>query len=415
MPYELTDHVKNIRLLVEDLKKQEGKKIKLIKKGAEKDAIELCNKGVTNILNKIKDENSKIYLLMQAEPKIGVKKPATPIPIDFLRLSKEEINQYLRDINITKEDIKRFLIGLKKREMQMYTKVDYTLYSSSKFGKVANRFVEPLTVYLTRKFPDLFKPLNDALRMVSINMLSKTYISTSLFSGIIAFFITGIIFGLILLSIIKGIFIGFVGMVATVFVMYYYPRSMINARRRRIKNELPFAIVHMAAVAGSGTQPINMFILVLESGEYKELDKEIKKIINYVNIFGYNLSTALKIVAASTPSPEFAELLNGIVSTIETGGDLRGYLDGKAIDTLATYKLERKKYVEMIATYSDIYTSILIAAPLLFVTTLTIINVIGGQLGGLSVSTIATVGTFIVIPLLNIAFMVFLNLTQTEV
>ncbi|MEW6063091.1 MAG: type II secretion system F family protein [Nanoarchaeota archaeon] len=415
MPYELVDRTKNIKLLIEELKKQEDKRAKLVKNGMKKDELDLCNKDITNILNKLKDENSKIYFLMQAEPKIETKKFITPMPVEFLKLSKEEVKQYLKELNITKVDIKRFLTGLKKREMQMYERTDYTLYSSSKFGKVANRFVEPLTIYLTRKFPDLFKPMNDALRMVNINMLSKTYVSTIFFSGIIAFFAVGFIFGIILFSIVKGIIIGIVGMITTVFVMYYYPKTMINARRRRIKNELPFAIVHMAAVAGSGTQPINMFILVLESGEYKELSKEIKKIINYVNIFGYNLSTALKLVAASTPSPEFAELLNGIVSTIETGGDLRGYLDGKAVDTLATYKLERKKYVEMISTYSDIYTSILIAAPLLFVTTLTIINVIGGQLGGLSVSTIATIGTFVVIPLLNIGFMVFLNITQAEI
>ena len=42
---------------------------------------------------------------------------------------------------------------------------------------------------------------------------------------------------------------------------------------------------------------------------YKGLEGEIRKIVNYVNLFGYNLSTALRNVAATTASQELKELL----------------------------------------------------------------------------------------------------------
>ncbi len=419
MLYELIGHGKKIYGLVDEIKSQEKKKRKLIVSRAEKRLIDECNKTILNLLDKIKEENSQIYFLLQSEPKIEVKKISeisVPVTAAFLKLTKKDLQKYLEELKITKEEVKKFIVSQKKKDVErLYQKTDYTVYQSSKFGKTANKFVEPLTVYLTTKYPDLFKPLIDSLKLVSINMLSKSYISIMLFGSIIAFFAIGILAGLYFFSIIKGFAIGLLGMIATLGVIYYYPKSNIEGRKKRIKNELPFAIVHMAAVAGSGTQPINMFTLLLESGEYKELSREIRKIMNYVNVFGYNLSTALKAAAATTPSPEFGELLNGIISAIETGGDLRAYLDGKAVDSLNGYKLERQKYVETIATYSDIYTSILIAAPLLFVTTLTIINVIGGEVGGLSVTTIATIGTFGVIPLLNVGFMMFLTLTQTEI
>ena len=202
--------------------------------------------------------------------------------------------------------------------------------------------------------------------------------------------------------------------IATGIFVYYYPLMIANNRRRAIKNDLPFVIIHMAAVAGSGAPPISMFNLILTSHEYPGLEGEIKKIVNYVNLFGYNLSTALKAVAKSTPSPEFKELLVGITTSTESGGDLKSYLQGKAEETLNTYRLDRKKYVEALATYSDIYTGILIAAPLLFSITLAIINTLGGKIGGLNVQTIATVGTYAVIPLLNIAFIIFLNIVQPE-
>jgi flagellar protein FlaJ len=170
----------------------------------------------------------------------------------------------------------------------------------------------------------------------------------------------------------------------------------------------------MSAVAGSGTPPINIFKLILESEDYKELGGEIKEILNYVNLFGYNLSTALRSVAAVTPSPRFKELLNGMVSTVETGGNLKNFLNQKAEESLNTYRLERKKYVETLSTYSDVYTGVLIAAPLLFVVTLAIINVIGGSIGGLSVDFLAKVGVFGVIPFMNVAFLLVLDVMQPK-
>jgi archaellum biogenesis protein FlaJ (TadC family) len=121
------------------------------------------------------------------------------------------------------------------------------------------------------------------------------------------------------------------------------------------------------------------------------------------------------MVAATTPSPRFRDLLTGMIATMESGGSMKSYLQSMADDAMHTYSLERKKYVEVLSTYSDIYTGILIAAPLLFMVTLAIINLLGGTIGGFSVSMLAVIGTYVVIPLLNIAFVLFLNMMQPEI
>ena len=168
----------------------------------------------------------------------------------------------------------------------------------------------------------------------------------------------------------------------------------------------------MSAVAGSGAQPISIFELIADSKEYPELRKEIKKILNYTNLFGYNLTNALRNVAATTPSKELKELLNGMISTIETGGDLKDYLKEKAADTLNTYKLDRKKQVEALSTYSEVYTALLIASPLLLLITFAIINSIGGKIAGLPVTTAAWIGILVFLPMLNIGFMIFVSSSQ---
>jgi flagellar protein FlaJ len=300
--------------------------------------------------------------------------------------------------------------------------IAYTVYKPTQYGTLSNLFVENLTFYLTKEYPKIFNDLALLLRLGDVKILSKTYISIMLFSSILAgfgFYFLFLVYtfasgGNILLGLIKGIPLSFLVLLVTPVVFYFYPYLSIGNRKKAIKNDLPFVIIHMAAISGSGASPSSIFNLILNSGEYKGLEGEIRKIVNYVNLFGYDLSTALKAVSMSTPSQDFKDLLTGIIASTESGGDLRAYLSGKSIDALNTYRLERKKYVESLATYSDMYTGILIAAPLLFMTTLAIINVIGGNIGSLSVKTISVFGTYFAIPLLNIVFIIFLAMIQPE-
>jgi len=298
--------------------------------------------------------------------------------------------------------------------------IKFTVYKTSVYAKLANSFFENLTFYLSKRFSFIFLYLNNNLRSAGISILSKTYMSVAIFSSFIAFFgtltiafmISLFLSSNILLTVLRSIGLAFLAFITTFFIIYFYPNFIISGRRRAIKNDLPFVIIHMAAVAGSGAQPISLFNLVLNTGEYKGLEKEIKKIINYVNLFGYELTSALRSVASTTPSPQFRELLTGIVATLETGGGLKEYLKSKADDALTTYKLEREKYVESISTYSDIYTSVLIAAPLLFLITIAIINMIGGKIGPFESRDIAFFGTFVFLPFLNIVYIIFLNIIQ---
>ena len=157
-----------------------------------------------------------------------------------------------------------------------------------------------------------------------------------------------------------------------------------------------------------------MFELIAASKEYGEIGIEVKKIVDFINIFGYDLLTAIRTVSATTPSPQFKEFLEGMVSTIETGGDLDRYLRQEADQAALTYNLERQRYNETVSTYSDIYTGLLIAAPLFFVAALSLVNLLGGSIGGIGVDVVKSVGAYVVIPLLNISFLAFLQFSQPE-
>jgi len=337
-------------------------------------------------------------------------------------LSKKEQEKYKVELQIDEEYLEQ--IRPKKEEGEAVVLKDYTVYESNSYGKTANKFVEQYSEKLIKKMPKEYETLVYSIRTSDMKILSKTYVSMMLFTSImVAFFafalaMTISLFGAeitplkIVMTLSQSIVLSLLTGAATMASFYFYPTMQANSRRRQMKNDLPFVIIHMSAVAGSGAQPISMFNLLFGSGEYKGLEGEIKKIINYVNLFGYNLSTALRTVALTTPSAEFRELLTGIVTTTETGGDLKQYLTSKAEDAMNNYKLERKKEVESLATYSDVYTGILIAAPLLFFVTLAIINLMGGSMMGMTTNMIASLGTYVALPALNIGFIIFLNMMQ---
>ncbi len=374
---------------------------------------------------KTEEEQTKYYndLIIKIEEKIKTAElqQQNTNNSESFSLDRKTKAKFIQETHSESFVIKRIKNKIKRRE-EIKEEVAYTIYRPSAFGSFANLFVENLTMYLSKQYPKFFSDLSLSLRLGDVKMLSKTYVSIMIFSSILAsagFYLLYALYtfasgGNILIGLVKGISFSFLVLLITPALFYFYPYTTIGNRKKAIKNDLPFVIIHMAAIAGSGASPVSIFNLILNSGEYKGLEGEIRKIVNYVNLFGYDLSTALKVVSSTTPSPEFKDLLTGIIAATESGGDLKSYLKGKATDALNTYRLERKKYVESLATYSDMYTGVLIAAPLLFMTTLAIINVIGGSIGSVSVKTISVVGTYFVIPFLNIVFIVFLTLIQPE-
>lgn len=332
-----------------------------------------------------------------------------------LQISSRQRKKYLKEITADRDHLKE----LKNRSRK---KIEPALiiHKPSTYAKIANTLFSFLSSHSRNK--NWYKHLHHLLGAASIPMLTPSYISSMILSTLLAFILGLLITPLILLgvnaadqAVIVGAFGGaFLLSLITFIIFSIYPSLRISQRKRMIKTELPFVTIHLAAIASSGAKPSSLFKLLLNSHEYPGIEPELRKIVNMLNLFGYDITTTLKSVALTTPSKPFRDLLTGIASTIESGGSLKDYLASMATDNLSTYKIERKKFGETIATYSDIYTGILIAAPLLFVVALAIINILGGSIAGIPLQTAALLGTYLIIPLLNVGFYLFLSIVYPE-
>lgn len=272
--------------------------------------------------------------------------------------------------------------------------------------------------------PEYFEPLKEAIAISDMNIIPESYVGivsaiafSAAFSVAFIMAVVSSIFGIGTSWMVLGMLIFPVLFFLIIFTIgYTYPFQRVASKKQNINTNLPFAINHMAAIASSGVPPEKAFEMMAQFKEYGAVSTESKNLVRQINVFGKDILNAIRFIAIRTPSKEFKEILYGILSIIETGGNMKDYLNEMSQLALFNYKLARKKYIETLSTYADIYTAILIAAPLFLVSILAVMNIIpGSAIAGLSIEDFMRLGVYILIPGLNIGFLLFVSYTQPDV
>src|SRR3989338_1383000 len=265
--------------------------------------------------------------------------------------------------------------------------------------------------------------LKDSLGKTGTNILFEIYIGRMFFFSFLAFFVPVIIIPPVLhfvfnyelfFSFVTGLLVGCMAFSLTLAAHYLYPIHKVSSRKSSLEANITFALNHMSAIASSGVPPFVVFKLLTNVREYGEVMEEAKRITRNVEVFGMDLLSAIRNVAERTPSEQFRQFLYGIVSTVETGGDLKVYLENSASNALFEYRLKRQRYLQILSTYADFYTAVLIAAPLFFVSVLAVMALIGGDIFGMPIPVAMRIGVFIFMPLMNIIFLMFVHYTQPK-
>ena len=381
--------------------------------------LRLLNKTVPNLLK----EGSLLKKFVGAGESGGVKKvlkvgkkEAKPEVIRMSYVSPAAKEK--RYITINKEDKKEFLEELKLSEsglagMEKIKKkktIGTEVHKPSLFAKYSNKYF----LSYSEKFAPQFSSLAQDLKKANMRFMLSTYISMALFSAVLTFFAGILLYGFLLILNLGNwihIWIPIISPLIILFIFYIYPSSEANSVMKKITQELPFATIHMAAIASSNVEPTKIFKIIAMSNEYPYIGVEMKKIIAQIDIYGYDLVTSLKNVARRTSSKKLSELFSGLATNISGGGELGDYLGKKSENFLIDYKLERQSYAGLAATFMDVYISILIAAPLVLMMVLIVMKTagLGAEFASINVILFISVGAIIVA---NIIYLVVLNIKQ---
>ncbi len=343
-------------------------------------------------------------------------------------VKKSEKARFLKELSLTNSTIKK----LKKKYDYLESNKEVTKFKKpSKYAKYSNKFFSGFSNRLTKK--GYLINLSGELRKANLPFLSHTYISMSFLSGFIAFFASLLLLLVLLffnisvdypfllsagesigLRFLKYFWLVIVIPVLTFFILIFYPSLEKKSIAKKINQELPFVVIHMAAIAGSKVEPTNIFKIIVTGREYPHTKKEFKKILNQVNIYGYDLVSALRNSARITSSNRLSELFSGLATTITSGGDLDEFLAKRADTLIFNYKMERDKSTRVAETFMDIYISVVIAAPMIMTLLLVMMSVTPALSFGISLQA-TNLLMLLGIALINIIFIAFLHLKQPAI
>ncbi|MEK6898513.1 MAG: type II secretion system F family protein [Nanoarchaeota archaeon] len=307
---------------------------------------------------------------------------------ESVAVKKIDKNKYLEELSISENFLKRM-----KRQAKEKPVAISAFKGANFYGRLSNK------IFLNRsnslvKGP-FFREMIKDLDRSNMRILGTTYISMVFLTGIITFVLgiflafffyfysIGIEFPYVnaseggFIRLLKIIWIPFSLPLLSGIVFYFYPYTEKRSAAARIDGELPFVVIHMRSISGSGVEPTQIFRIVGRSKEYPYTGNEIKKVLNQVHVYGYDLINALKNVASVTPSQKFAELLNGLGSAISSGGDLKTFFEKRAETLLLSYRIDRERFTKVAETFMDIYISVVIATPMILLLLLVMISVSG--------------------------------------
>ncbi|WP_255195276.1 type II secretion system F family protein [Halorarius litoreus] len=189
------------------------------------------------------------------------------------------------------------------------------------------------------------------------------------------------------------------------FGRYYYPTTVVSARRQNIDIVLPHAIVYMYALSHGGMSLVETMRLLADADDvYGEVAKEFEMIVTDVDMFGSDIYTALQNARNLTPSENLEQFLDDLIGVLDSGADVTTFFESESETYLRQAEEEQEDFLETLSMMAEIFVVGFVAAPLFLIVTLVVISLIGG-----SVIPQISLLVYLVIPLAMVAFLVVID------
>jgi archaeal flagellar protein FlaJ len=380
-----------------------------------KDYIKKANK-------KLGDDLKGLSLIQPLKKEIKIPEKSKYISNKNIVLHKTLLNKNFSDFKLS--DLEKITLKRLKRK-KTEKKKKLKIRKANPYIKFSNKVFSKISTDLEKEA--FFKSMRRDLIKSNLEILPRSYISILLMTSLISVFVAIFVILFFLFfnfgaeipfitrsseaigtRIVKIFWVLFVIPLITFITLYFYPNLEKKSDEAKINQELPFAAIHMSAVSGSLVDPTKIFSILISTGDYPNISKQFTKLLNQINMQGRSLANSLRIISFNGPSEKLGELLNGLSTTITSGGDLQVFFEKRAESLMLDYKLSKEKYAKTAETFMDIYISVVIAAPMILMLLLIMMKISGLGVGfsAGAISLIMSLGVGII----NFAFLVFLHL-----
>jgi len=194
--------------------------------------------------------------------------------------------------------------------------------------------------------------------------------------------------------------------------LYNYPGITATRKRRAIDESLPYAVTFMGILSSAGVPPDRLFrtLAALEQRKQIGLGGEARLIYRDMEALGEDMISVLKAVSRRRISVHLSALMEGIISTITSGGQLTAYLDEEGRSLMRMRRSILKEFIDTMTMVSEMFMAVMVAFPLILIVMFVVMSSIGGgSVAGLSPSSIIPVIIYGLVPGAGLAILVMID------
>jgi archaellum biogenesis protein FlaJ (TadC family) len=264
------------------------------------------------------------------------------------------------------------------------------------------------------KYVDYFEGLAPVLKRSDIDITLRNYVSVILFTVLM---ISGFVFTF--MSVITILTMGFSGLFLSLTVaiasatlsligLYLYPSYRRKQAAESINDNLPFAVMYLSTLAGTGASLSELFSSLAEEDHYGKISDEAQKIHTDIEVLGLDPSEALRNAATRSPSEELEDIFWEMNHIILTGGTLRDFLTERADAQMEKYLRRVEEFSQKLGLYVQMYIILVIVGSIIF----TAMGVVMGTIAGVQANIIVLVqvaALFFGLPLISAFFIVMIE------
>jgi len=210
---------------------------------------------------------------------------------------------------------------------------------------------------------------------------------------------------LLVLLLAAGLTLGTVGGLATYWLRWWYPRSRAASRADGIDVTMPGTVAFVYALSRSGMPfPKVMRILSRNRDVYGAAADEMRVAVRNVDLFGMDMITSLKTMSRRTPSEDFKEFSENLVSVLQSGRSLSEFLRQQYERYQEEAEAQQEQLLNLLSTMAEAYVTVLVAGPLFLITILVVIGItVSNTLPALRLVV------YLLLPVANVGFVIYLD------
>jgi flagellar protein FlaJ len=155
-------------------------------------------------------------------------------------------------------------------------------------------------------------------------------------------------------------------------------------------------------MAGANFTTETIFANLATQDDYGEVASEAAWISRDLRVLGKDVIGALTAAIDRSPSIRFQDLLQGAITTITSGGQVKEYFRAKSDQFLLENRLEQKKFLDNLSVIAESYIVVGVSGPVLAIILLSVMVSFGASTNNFLLTGYALV--LVVIPLTQLGF-----------